>query len=64
MSETRTGHPYGFSFSDTLLAEIGGVPQSALHHDVDAICRAYEAIVPVAERLGVDPPQPRLAGCL
>jgi hypothetical protein len=62
MSETHTGQPYGFSLSDTLLAEVGEVPQSALHHDADAICRAYEAIVPVAERLGVAPPQPRLAG--
>ncbi len=62
MSETRTGQPYGFSLSDTLLAEVGEVPQSALHYDADAICRAYDAIVPVAERLGVDPPQPRLAG--
>ncbi|MDY7009588.1 MAG: uroporphyrinogen decarboxylase family protein [Planctomycetota bacterium] len=62
MTDTHTGQPYGFSFSDSLLAEVGNVLQSALHHDADAICRAYEAVVPVAERLGVDPPQPRLAG--
>ena len=62
MSEIRTGQTYSFSFSDSLLAEVAKVPQSALHYDTDAICRAYEAIVPVAERLGVDPPQPRLAG--
>ncbi len=62
MTDTHTGQPYGFSLSDTLMAEVGGVPQSALHYDTDAICRAYEAIVPVAERLGAETPQPRLAG--
>jgi len=56
------GQHYSLSFSDSLLAEVAGVPQAALHTDVDAICRAYEAIVPVAERLGVEPPRPGLAG--
>lgn len=51
-----------FGFMDSLLAEVAGVPQAALHLDVDAICKAYEAIVPVARRLGIDPPKPRLAG--
>lgn len=54
--------PYGFGFGDTLLAEVGGVPLNALHDDVDAICRCYDAIPAVAERLGVAPPRPRLAG--
>lgn len=54
--------PYAFGLTDTLLAEIGEAPLTALHHDVDAICRCYERIVPLAERLGVDPPRPRLAG--
>lgn len=47
---------------DSLLAEAAGVPQDALHHDVDAICRAYNAVAPIAERLGVETPQPGLAG--
>jgi len=58
----RNGQPYSFGFADSVLAEAAGVPQSALHTDVDAICRAYEAIAPVARRLGVDPPTPGLAG--
>jgi hypothetical protein len=32
-----------------------------LHFDVEAISRAYEAIKPVAKRLGVEAPTPRLA---
>ena len=54
--------PFGFSFSDAVLAEAAGVPLRALHFDVDAICAAYDAIRPVAERLGVSVPRPRLAG--
>lgn len=57
-----TGQPYQFGFTDSLIAEVGGVPQSALHQDADAICRAYDAAVLVAERLGVEPPKPGLAG--
>ncbi len=62
MTETHTGQPYGFSLSDALMAEVGGVPQSALHFDADAICRAYDAVAPLAERLDVETPKPRLAG--
>ena len=54
--------PFACGLTDTLLAEVGGVPLDALHHDVDPICRCYDAILPVAERLGLDPPIPRLAG--
>ena len=54
--------PYGFGFSDTVLAEVGGVPLDALHRDVDAICRCYDRIPALARRLGVEPPRPRLAG--
>jgi len=54
--------PYSFGFADTLLAEVGGVPLDALHHDIDAICRCYDKIRPMAERLRVAPPRPRLAG--
>ena len=56
------GQPFQFKFMDSALAEAGQVPLDALHRDVDAICRAYDAIKPVARRLGVEPPQPRLAG--
>ncbi|MBI2191932.1 MAG: hypothetical protein HYU36_08110 [Planctomycetes bacterium] len=54
--------PYSFGFADTLLAEVGGVSLGALHHDVDAICRSYDAIRTVADRMGVPAPRPRLAG--
>jgi hypothetical protein len=56
------GQKFGFGLTDSLIAEVGGVPQSALHLDPQAICRAYEAVRPVADRLGIDPPVPRLAG--
>lgn len=54
--------PYAFGFSDAVCAEAAKVPLDALHRDVDAMVRAAEAIVPVAERLGVPPPKPHLAG--
>jgi len=54
--------PYFFGMLDSLLAEAGGVPLDALHRDVDAICRAYEAIQPLADRLGIDRSRPRIAG--
>ena len=56
------GQDFGFAFTDDLLAEVGQVPQSKLHLDVEAISKAYEAVGPVARRLGVEPPAPRLAG--
>ncbi len=56
------GQKFEFSLVDSLIAEVGGVAQPALHLDIDAICHCYEAIMPVAERLGIDPPRPRLAG--
>jgi len=56
------GQRYHFGIAETAIAEAAGVTLYDLHTDVDAICRAYEAIVPVAERLGVDPPRPSLAG--
>jgi len=59
---TGKGQRYSFGLAESLLAEVAGVPQAALHTDVDAMIRAAEAIVPVAERLGVDPPRPHLAG--
>ncbi len=54
--------PFSFGLTDSFLAEVGGVPLDALHRDVEAICRAHERAVPVAERLGVAPPKPHLAG--
>lgn len=54
--------PFFFSFADTLLAELGGVPLDALHRDVDAICRCYSAVQAIAERLGVPTPRPRIGG--
>jgi len=53
---------YSFGLADTLLAEVGGVPLDALHRDAEAISRCYDAIAPVAERLGVPAPRPRIAG--
>jgi len=53
---------FGFSIGETAIAESAGVTLYDLHTDVDAICRAYDAIVSLADRLGVDPPTPRLAG--
>jgi len=56
------GQRFGFGFADTLVAEIAGVPLDALHHDIDAICRGYDMLGDVADRLGVECPPPRLAG--
>lgn len=53
---------FTFGFSDSLLAEVAGIPQRALHFDLEAISQAYESIKPLARRLGVPIPQPRLAG--
>jgi hypothetical protein len=61
MKQTQ-GQPFSFGFADSLLAEVGRVPQGLLHTDVEAICVAYEAVKPLAERLGVPAPVPRLAG--
>lgn len=54
--------PYLCGIADSAIAEAGGAPLDALHHDADAICRCYDAIRPVAERLGLPAPRPRLAG--
>jgi len=56
------GQSFSFGFSDSLLAEVGGVKQNELHFDVEAILQSYERIKPLARRLGVEPPIPRLAG--
>lgn len=56
------GQDYLCAITDALLAEAGGVSLDALHWDVDAICRCYGAVVPLADRLGIDVPRPGLAG--
>jgi len=56
------GQKWACGFSDRALAEAAGVPLDALHFDVDAIIAAHEAIKPIAERLGINPPAPHLAG--
>ena len=58
----RRPQEFSFTFTDYLLAEVGGVPLDALHWDVDAICRAYDRLLPIAQRLGVPAPKPSLAG--
>ncbi len=55
------GQRFAFSFADSLLADAAGVSHWDLHHDVDAMIAAAEAVAPVARRLGVDPPRPRMA---
>ena len=57
----KKNQPFEFVFSDALLAEAGGILQRDLHFDADAICKAYDAIKPIAEQLGVEAPAPRLA---
>jgi len=58
----RRKQPFSCGLSDSLLAEMGHLPLDRLHHDVDAICRAADAARPLAERLGLAPPRPHLAG--
>ena len=55
--------PFRFTIDSNVVAEVGGVRLYDLHTDVDAICRAHEAVAPLARRLGVAPPRPGLAGC-
>lgn len=54
--------PFGFSFSESLMAEIAGVRLKSTHFEVDAILKTYDAIKPLADDLGIMPPRPRLAG--
>lgn len=53
---------YSFGFSESLLSAVSQIPMDALHHDPDAMIRAADAVKPIAERLGVVPPKPHLAG--
>ena len=56
------GQPFSCGIADSAIAEAGQVPLDALHFDVDAILHAFDAIRPVAERLGIPAPLPKLAG--
>lgn len=56
------GQRFGFSLTESLLAEVAGVRQWDLHFDVGAMIRAAGAVAPVTERLGVGAPKPHLAG--
>ena len=53
--------PFGFAFTDSVLAEIAGISQRDLHLDADIILRAYDALAPLAARLSVPAPPPQLA---
>lgn len=53
---------FAFGFDETLLAEVAGASLRDLHFEPDAMVRASEAVAPIAERLGVNPPPPHLAG--
>jgi len=54
--------PYSFGFCESLMAEHAGISLKSTHFDVAAILKAYDAIKPLAEELGVEAPRPRLAG--
>ena len=54
--------PYSFGISESLMAKNAGISLKSMHFDVDAILKAYDGIKPLAEKLGVDAPRPRLAG--
>lgn len=56
------GQKFNFTFSDTLIAQVGEVTLSQLHFDAKAVLKAYPRLKPLAKRLGVQPPKPRLAG--
>ena len=56
------GQRFAFGIVDTAIAQSAEVSLYDMHTDVDAICKAYETIAPVAQRLGVDAPTPRLPG--
>lgn len=57
-----TGQRHHFGIADTTAAEAAGVSLTDLHTDVDAIIKAWDAVKPVAERLGVQAAPPHLAG--
>jgi uroporphyrinogen-III decarboxylase len=62
MTDTGDGQAFSFSITDWAIAEAGGVRLDQLHTDAEAICKGVDAARPVAERLGIDAPIPKLAG--
>ena len=54
---------FKFAIDSNVVAQAAGIRLYDLHTDVEAICRAHEAVAPLARRLGVAPPRPGLAGC-
>ncbi len=57
------GCKFNFSINTAaLLSEISGVTYYQLHFDAPAIVRAYESFNPLAERLGIPPACPSMAG--
>ncbi len=55
-------YSYNFGFFDSVIAQIGGVTLNQLHFDAGAIAEAYGRMKPLAERLGVPAPRPKMAG--
>ncbi|HPP30249.1 MAG TPA: uroporphyrinogen decarboxylase family protein [bacterium] len=53
---------YYFSLGEYLILEITGITFYQLHFNTKAIVKGYENIKPLAERLGVESPIPRMAG--
>jgi len=60
--EEEKKYVFGFGFADSLVAETGGVTMRQMHFDAKAIVKAFNSIKPLAERLGVPAPVPRMAG--
>jgi hypothetical protein len=58
----KKGCHFGFGFADTLMARTGGITLYQLHSDARGIVKAFESMEPLAKRLGVPAPVPRLAG--
>jgi hypothetical protein len=56
------GQKYNFSFSDSLIAEVGGITLNDLHFNPQAIIKACEAMKVLARQLKVKSPVPHLAG--
>jgi len=56
------GNRYSFGLAEYLMTEITGIPLSQMHFDAKAIVKGYESLKPLAERLGIAPPVPRMLG--
>ncbi|MCM8777629.1 MAG: uroporphyrinogen decarboxylase family protein [Candidatus Omnitrophica bacterium] len=56
------GNRYHFGLGEYLILELTGISFYQLHFDAKAIVKGYESLKPLAERLGIEPPVPRMAG--